>query len=178
MENTEPWEIRLSNTKQVIYFYNSVTKESCWTPPNGYSAEKTLGLRGAEKYKEQVENLFKGEKGQVRASHLLVKHKDSRRPSSWKEADIKRTKEEAIQILEGYQKEIDSVDAAEKSAKFAELASKHSDCSSHSNGGDLGWFGRGQMQEAFEKTTYDMKIGDVSGIISTDSGTHLIFRTG
>ena len=36
---------------------------------------------------------------QVRASHLLVKHKDSRRPSSWREENITRTKEEALEIL-------------------------------------------------------------------------------
>jgi len=54
---------------------------------------------------------------------------------------------------------------------------KHSDCSSHNNGGDLGWFGPGQMQEAFEKATYTLDIGSVSDIVSTDSGVHLIFRT-
>ena len=37
----------------------------------------------------------------VRASHLLVKHKDSRRPSSWKEDNITRSKEEALEILDG-----------------------------------------------------------------------------
>jgi len=37
---------------------------------------------------------------QVRCSHLLVKHKDSRRPSSWRETNITRTKEEALEILE------------------------------------------------------------------------------
>ena len=36
---------------------------------------------------------------QVRCSHLLVKHKDSRRPSSWREENITRTKEEALEIL-------------------------------------------------------------------------------
>lgn len=37
----------------------------------------------------------------VQASHLLVKHRDSRRPSSWREENITRSKEEAIKILEG-----------------------------------------------------------------------------
>jgi peptidyl-prolyl cis-trans isomerase NIMA-interacting 1 len=37
----------------------------------------------------------------VRCRHLLVKHCDSRRPSSWKEANITRTKAEAVQIVEG-----------------------------------------------------------------------------
>jgi len=38
---------------------------------------------------------------QVQASHILVKHRDSRRPSSWKEDKITRTKEEALEIIEG-----------------------------------------------------------------------------
>lgn len=38
---------------------------------------------------------------QVRCSHLLVKHKDSRRPSSWRADNITRSKEEALTIIEG-----------------------------------------------------------------------------
>ena len=37
----------------------------------------------------------------VQASHLLVKHRDSRRPSSWREENITRSKEEAMEILKG-----------------------------------------------------------------------------
>lgn len=61
---------------------------------------------------------------EVRCSHLLVKHKGSRRPSSWREDNITRSKEEARQILEGYRKEI------EDGASLDELAQKYSDCSS------------------------------------------------
>ena len=44
----------------------------------------------------------KGDDGEkVQARHLLVKHKDSRRPSSWREENITRTKEEALEILKG-----------------------------------------------------------------------------
>ena len=39
----------------------------------------------------------------MQASHLLVKHRESRRPSSWKESNITRSKEEALQILKGIQ---------------------------------------------------------------------------
>ncbi|VDH99544.1 peptidyl-prolyl cis-trans isomerase NIMA-interacting 1 [Mytilus galloprovincialis] len=108
----------------------------------------------------------------VQASHLLVKHKDSRRPSSWREENITRSKEEAIKILEGYREQIVS---GEK--QFAELASQFSDCSSAKRGGDLGPFGRGQMQKPFEDATYSLDIGEMSEIISTDSGVHIILRT-
>ncbi len=59
-------------------------------------------------------------------------------PSSWcayLQPKITRSKEEAIKILKGYRSEIDG-----STQKFAELATLHSDCSSHSNGGDLGFF--------------------------------------
>ena len=46
--------------------------------------------------------------GKIRAAHLLVKHKNSRKPSSWRDADITRTKKEAISILERYEERIRS----------------------------------------------------------------------
>ncbi|EKM83952.1 hypothetical protein AGABI1DRAFT_110554 [Agaricus bisporus var. burnettii JB137-S8] len=168
------WEIRMSVTKEMIYFYNTETKESMWTPPKDIPVEEVKKLSGADKYEEQLNKLLDGEKDQVRASHLLIKHKDSRRPSSWKEADITRSKEEAIEIIEKYKEEISQ--AEDKAETFAKLASEHSDCSSHSNGGDLGWFGRGQMQPAFEEASFKLEPGNVSDIVSTDSGVHIIFR--
>lgn len=45
---------------------------------------------------------------EVQASHLLVKHKGSRRASSWKEENITRTKEEARSILQEFRDQIDS----------------------------------------------------------------------
>lgn len=61
--------------------------------------------------------------------------------------------------------------------KFGELATKHSDCSSHSNRGDLGYFSRGMMQKPFEDATYALEVGQMSDIIETDSGVHIILRT-
>ena len=60
---------------------------------------------------------------------------------------------------------------------FAELASKHSDCSSFRQGGDLGVFGRGAMQKPFEDASFALKVGEISGIVATDSGLHRILRT-
>ena len=53
--------------------------------------------------------------------------------------------DEALEILQGYREKIDSGDAT-----FDDLASEYSDCSSARNKGDLGPFGRGQMQVSFE----------------------------
>lgn len=60
---------------------------------------------------------------------------------------------------------------------FAALASKESDCSSAARGGDLGPFGRGQMQKPFEDATYALRVGEISQVVSTDSGLHIILRT-
>ena len=63
-------------------------------------------------------------------------------------------------------------------ASFAELAKENSDCSSASRGGDLGFFGRGQMQKPFEEATFGLQIDEMSGPVITDSGVHIILRTG
>ena len=57
------------------------------------------------------------------------------------------------------------------------MALEYSECGSAQQGGDLGEFGPGQMQEAFEKGTYALKVGELSGLIDTDSGIHIILRT-
>ncbi|KAJ7024409.1 rotamase-domain-containing protein [Mycena alexandri] len=162
------WEVRMSSSRQAPYFFNVETKESSWTPPSDLSKDQAEALLRACEEKEKA--------GKVRASHLLVKHSGSRRPASWKENNITRSKEEAIEILRGYQAQIST--SADQAKKFSELASVHSDCSSHDKGGDLGWFGPGQMQKPFEQAAYGLQVGQISDIISTDSGVHLVMRLG
>ena len=108
----------------------------------------------------------------MRASHLLVKHKGSRRPSSWKEPNVTRSKDEAIEKVQQFRQRIVNGE------DFAKLANEHSDCSSHSKGGDLGWFGPGQMQKAFEDAVKSLKVGELSQVVDTDSGVHIVLRTG
>lgn len=113
---------------------------------------------------------------EVRASHLLIKHKESRRPASWKDPEGKvitrRTKEQAIEKLQMIRDEI-----ASGRERFSDLARVESDCSSAKRGGDLGRFGPGQMQKPFEEATYDLEVGELSDIVETDSGVHIILRT-
>ena len=42
----------------------------------------------------------------------------------------------------------------------------------------VGRFGRGQMQKPFEEATYALKVGELSDVVDTDSGVHIILRTG
>lgn len=108
---------------------------------------------------------------QVRCRHLLVKHEGSRRPSSWKSDRIVRNKEQALELLAGYRQSIISGQTT-----FEQLARTESDCSSASSGGDLGYFGLGQMQKPFEDVAFGLDIGEISGYVDTDSGVHIIQR--
>ena len=57
------------------------------------------------------------------------------------------------------------------------LAQEHSECGSGEQGGDLGMFGPGQMQAAFEEASFALQVGQMSGLVDTDSGIHIIWRT-
>ena len=61
-------------------------------------------------------------------------------------------------------------------ADFAEEAKKNSDCPSGANGGSLGWFGRGMMVPEFDKAAFEMKKGEVSGVVTTQFGYHIIYK--
>jgi NIMA-interacting peptidyl-prolyl cis-trans isomerase 1 len=59
---------------------------------------------------------------------------------------------------------------------LSELATTESDCSSARKGGDLGYFGPGDMQKEFEEAAFALRPGDMSGVVETASGLHLIER--
>jgi NIMA-interacting peptidyl-prolyl cis-trans isomerase 1 len=59
---------------------------------------------------------------------------------------------------------------------FQQIAEKESDCGSHERGGDLGLFGRGQMQKSFEEASFSLKVGALSELVDSDSGIHIILR--
>ena len=57
---------------------------------------------------------------------------------------------------------------------FADMAKKYSECPSGRKGGDLGWFGRGQMVKEFENAAFASGKGAVAGPVRTEFGWHLI----
>ena len=60
---------------------------------------------------------------------------------------------------------------------FSEIATEFSDCPSAEKGGDLGKFGRGAMVKAFDMAAFELEVGEVSEVVETEFGYHLIHRT-
>ncbi|KAI4158698.1 MAG: hypothetical protein LQ342_007219 [Letrouitia transgressa] len=155
------WEVRHSNSKNLPYFFNTETKESRWEAPEGVDLDRLKAYMAESARKP----------GKIRAAHLLVKHRGSRRPSSWKEQNITRSKEEAIHILRDYERRIQSGEVS-----LGDLAVTESDCSSAKKNGDLGFFGKGEMQREFEEVAFGLEPGQISNVVDTASGIHLIQR--
>eukprot|EP00347_Sterkiella_histriomuscorum_P002107 403369448 len=108
---------------------------------------------------------------QVQASHILLKHVGSRNPNdSYRNKPVTRSKEQAIQGIEQIKSQISSHE------DFVRLAQQHSECRSAANGGDLGMFGRGDMQKQFEDAAFALNVGEISGLVDSDSGIHIILR--
>ena len=85
------------------------------------------------------------EADQVKCSHILLKHTESRNPhDSYRNKPVTRSKAEAIAGILEIKGCIQSVE------DFQRIAKAKSECRSAQNGGDLGYFGRGDMQKAFE----------------------------
>ncbi|MBT3311388.1 MAG: hypothetical protein HN737_03015 [Desulfobacterales bacterium] len=65
-----------------------------------------------------------------------------------------------------------------KGENFAEIAKKYSDGSAGTKGGDLGFFNKGQLIKIFDDIAFELKIDEISDIVKTDSGYHIIKITG
>ena len=100
---------------------------------------------------------------QVRASHILIKP-DTSDPN----ADPNRAKAAAKAKAEELLKQIKG------GADFAGLAKANSSCPSSARGGDLGFFSRGRMVPAFEEAAFALKVGQVSDVVETNFGYHII----
>jgi len=108
-------------------------------------------------YDSNLETFKKPE--QVRASHILIKVDPG--------ADEAK-KAEARKKIESLQTKL------KKGEDFGALAKEYSEGPSGPKGGDLGFFGRGQMVKPFEETAFAMKPGQVSDMVETNFGYHLI----
>jgi peptidyl-prolyl cis-trans isomerase C len=123
-----------------------------------FVSKATVSDDEIKSYYDSNQELFKHPE-MVKASHILV--------SLNSDADDTQ-KAEARKKIEDLAKKI------KEGKDFAELASAHSDCPSSSNGGDLGFFKKGQMVKSFEDAAFSMDPGQVSPVVETRFGFHLI----
>ena len=100
-----------------------------------------------KEYYNQNKERFKDMPERIRVRHILV-------------ADEKEAKELLKKINAG--------------GDFAKLAQEYSICPSAKNGGDLGYFSRGRMAPLFEETAFKLKTGEVSDVVRTGFGFHII----
>ena len=113
----------------------------------------------AKKYHDEKPEQFKMPE-QVRVSHILIKPEQG--------ADLNEATARARTRIEGLLKQI------KDGADFAELAKANSTCPSAPNGGDLNFFPRGKTTPAFEKVAFELQVGQVSGVVETEYGFHII----
>ncbi|MBW1868566.1 MAG: peptidylprolyl isomerase [Deltaproteobacteria bacterium] len=118
----------------------------------------TVPEKEIKAYYESHLNLFK-QPEQVKASHILIKVESKAKESE---------KEDALKKIRDIQKK------QVKGDDFAKLAKEYSQGPSNAKGGDLGYFKRGQMVPAFEEVAFKLKPGEVSDIVKTRFGYHLI----
>ena len=80
-------------------------------------------------------------------------------------------------ILVKTEKEVNQVlERIKKGEKFSAIAKDISICPSKKRGGDLGTFGRAQMVKDFENAAFALEKGQISGIVKTQFGYHIIKR--
>ncbi|HWF84465.1 MAG TPA: peptidylprolyl isomerase, partial [Vicinamibacterales bacterium] len=108
-------------------------------------------------YKENTERFKQGET--VHASHILISVPQGADAATKQAARVK-----AQQVLK----------QVKAGGDFAALAKANSQDGSAQNGGDLGFFPKGQMEPTFEQTAFALKPGTTSGLVETPFGFHII----
>jgi parvulin-like peptidyl-prolyl isomerase len=133
----------------------SIVKELQW------EAYVTGHLTDADVKRYYDENKVYFDKVMVRASHILI-----RVPANAPAAERQAARAKLLALRQ---------EIVAGKVDFAEAAKKYSACPTAQNGGDLGFFPRkGAVQEPFAKAAYALKKGEVSDVVETDYGLHLI----
>ena len=150
------WRKKESKSRKGVFYYISPEGKTQWEKPSETvkrSRDDTVDASHASKRAKSEQK--------VHVYHLLRKHKESRRPSSWRKEKITKTKAEALEEVKAYReailKEIDGDESKLKDV-FGKYASTESDCSSHKRNGDLGPFGRGKCNQNLSRRRSPSKL--------------------
>ena len=129
-------------------------------PADALQAQVTVDEGEIRKYYEEHQPEF-GTQEQRHAAHILI----ALTPQA-SDADKQAARTRAEQVLQ---------QVKQSPGKFAELAKQHSqDPGSAANGGDLGLFGRGMMVKQFDDAVFKLSPGEISGLVQSDFGLHII----
>lgn len=109
----------------------------------------------------ELKEIIEGE--EVQTSHILICHNESQ------SCDSDRSKEDAFALAEEIRDEVTR-------SNFEDKAIEYSEGPTGPVGGDLGWVHPGQMVEDFENALFDLKDGQISDIVETEFGYHIIYR--
>ncbi len=102
---------------------------------------------------------------EVKVRHILVRTPPPDEKGKVDEKAVEQARQKAQSLL----------DKLKKGADFAELAKKNSDDpGSAAQGGSLGWIQRGQTVSEFEQTAFSLPVGQISGLVRTTFGFHII----
>jgi peptidyl-prolyl cis-trans isomerase C len=148
-------QVRQQVRKQVTY---QKVMEPEWAGKINITEEDT------KKYYDENERRYSTPE-QVRASHILITPEEFADPNT----DPNQAKEKALAKAKDLLKQV------REEADFAELAKANSkDPVSAARGGDLNFFARGRMVAPFEKAAFEMEVGQISDIVETQFGYHII----
>ncbi len=100
---------------------------------------------------------------QIKASHILIKVAPGITPKE--KEDRKKRAQEVL------------TKAKAKGASFEALAAEFGEDPTKDRGGDLGYFSKGRMVPEFEKAAWGLKVGELSGLVETQFGYHIIKKT-
>ena len=92
-------------------------------------------------------------------------------------SDVLKTNKN-LKVIKGDLRDQDLLKKIEEGVSFEDLARDFSKCPSGAEGGDLGFFSKGQMVKPFEEAAFSLEIGEISKAVQTQFGYHLIKREG
>ncbi|NCC70441.1 protein translocase subunit SecD [bacterium] len=153
----------ISETSPYSDFYSSLSSlengqvlDTVIENQEGYNILKRVDSRDTEK--------------QVEAYHILIAYEGALR------SEATRSKNEALELAKNLRSDF-LLSSRDREEYFKELATTNSDDPSAASGaGYLGWFAKGDMVEEFSNVVFDMADSDVSDVVETDFGYHIIYK--
>lgn len=138
-----------------------------------YIAEKRATARGLDKDRH-VELQVKLQEAQQLAREYAEKTLTPQVKATDAELDAYLAKHPKLDANQAKQKAEDILKQVKAGGDFAKLAKENSDDGSKDQGGDLGWFGHGQMVKPFEDAAFSLQPGQISEVVESQFGFHII----